>query len=583
MGLRTTASLLAAVLGLGAVLYFTNEKPTQKGDVAVSLLNNHRLASATRMYWQFRDEEPVEIRREPGGPFRLTYPIEDLVATDHLVNVAATFDSAMIGETPLEDTPENREKTGLDRPRLVVDLEFEDGQKDHFEIGADGPLGNDLFVRRNGQIYRGGLALHTALHKGLDDLRERQVFRTPPAAVNELVVDRLRKSGAREVMRLRRAGDGWQLVEPIVARAATSSANSFVGNVLAMRIDVFVSGPLRLPDTPPDLVLTLKGGNQDEVLRLWLDTQDNLLGRLDDRRISFKTLNQQYQRIFTETADELRSRILVPMPDIYHQIATILVDPGSGGTRLLLRRESSDQPWSFQEPIVGPSDPQATNELITAINNLRALAFLPPGTKPEDCGLGVGSIVLSVQGVDDRTPHRLRLGADGTIEGIEIAHAAVEEAPNEVVAVPRGAVGEIRRPWTAYVPRRIFAVTEPVTRVDLARRGGATRQLRVGENGEWVDPAGAAVDDGVVADVVDGLRDLQARHVHAQKARDLGEPDWTLVMSRNYDPPDSVGFGALDVWERADLPLLVRSRTGPEDVVFELAPLVSQNLAKLWK
>lgn len=582
MGLRTTASLAGAVLALGAVLWLTNEKPTQQGDVAVALLGNHRLASATRMFWQFRDEDAVEIRREPGGPFRLTYPIMDLVAAEHLVNVAATFESAMLAEAPLQDTPENREKTGLDRPRVVVDLEFEDGQKDHFEIGADGPLGNDLFVRRNGQIYRGGLALHTALHKGLDDLRERQVFRTPPSAVAEVVVDRKTKAGEREVMRLARSGDGWRLVEPIEARAAASSANAFVGNVLAMRIDMFVSGPLILPDGPPDLVLTLRGGAKEEQLKLWLDTQDNLLGRLDDRKISFRMLNLQYHRIFSETADELRSRILVPMADIYHEITTMMVDPGSEGRRLLLRRDSVDAPWLLAEPVQGAADPQATNELITAINNLRALSFLPADTQAESCGLGVGALVLSVQGTSDPSPHRLRLGSNGQRDGMDITHAAVQDSPGEVVAVPRGAVDVIRRSWTAYVPRRLFAVTEAVTRVDLAGRGDRKRQLLVGEGGKWTDPSGAPVDDGVVADVVDLLRDLQARSVHGQPPKELGEPDWTLVMSRNYDPPDATGFGVLEVWERAGLPLLVRSRTGHAEVAFELSPLDSKNLEKLW-
>ncbi len=583
MGWRTLLALLLVVATLGAVLWMTDEKPDDRGAVSVSLLSNHRIATAVRMQWQFVDEEPIEIRRAPGGPFRIAHPLEDLLAQDHVVNVASTFDSAMIGETPLLDNAENRARTGLDKPRLKLEIDFEDGTKERIEIGAEGPLGNDLFVRRNGQIYRGGLGLFTALKKGIDDLRERQVFSTPPALVSEIEVDRETKDGGREVMRLARGGDGWRLVAPIEARAATSSANSFVGNILAMRIDLFVTGPIRPPDRPADLVLTLRGGAEDEVVQLWRDTQENLYGRLEARKVSFKTLNQQAQRIFTETADELRSRLLIPLRDIYHEALTMMVDGGDTRPRIVVTRDSVDAAWKLQEPIVGSAEPQAANELLTAINNLRAMSFVPRGADVSKCGLDGSAIVVAVQGVRDAAPHRVRIGRDDVIENLPVSYAALPDAPDDIVAVPKGAVDVIRRPWTDYVARAIFAIGEPVTRADLARRSGGARTLVVDDTGRWTDAARTAVDDERVADIIDRMRDLQSRRAKLLKDAGRGEPDWSIVLGRNYDPPDSIGFGALDVWDQEGQPLVVRSRTGTEGVVHELSPTDSDNLRRLWK
>ena len=583
MNWRVLVLLLLVAGALGAALWFTEEKPADRGAVSVSLLANHRIASAVHLQWQFADEEPLEVRREPGGPFRIVHPIEDVLAQEVIANIANTFDSAMIGEAPFPDDEANRVRTGLDRPRLVLDIEFEDRTKEHIEIGSEGPLGNDLFVRRNGAIYRGGLALYTSLKKGLDDLRERQVFATPPSAVQEVIVDRAQKGGGREVMKLALSGEGWRLVAPFEARAATTSSNSFVGNILSMRIDLFVTGPIRLPDTEPDLVITLKGGRQDEVVKLWRDTQENLFGRLENRKISFKTLNQQAQRIFTETADELRSRILIPLRDIYHEVLNLMVDGGDARPRIVLVRDTLDSAWQMQEPIRGVAEPQACNELITAINNLRAMSFVPRGADQDALGLGVGALVVAAQGLRDAEPHRIRLGRDDVIEELPVTYASPQQAADEIVAVPKGAADVIRRPWTDYVPRAIFAVQETVSKLDLVRTAGGARQLVVDDKGAWVDRAGAKVADDRIADIVDRLRDLRCKQVRLLRDVVLGEPDWSLVMGRSYDPPDAIGFGALDVWDRPNEPLLVRSRSGVEGVLYELSPLDSDNLRQLWQ
>jgi hypothetical protein len=115
------------------------------------------------------------------------------------------------------------------------------------------------------------------------------------------------------------------------------------------------------------------------------------------------------------------------------------------------------------------------------------------------------------------------------------------------------------------------------------RRAGGGRQLLVDDKGVWIDLAGAPVADERTADIVDRLRDLQSKNVRLAKELDLGEPDWKLVMGRNYDPADAVGFGAIEVFDRAGKPLVVRRIGSIDGVVFELSPLDSDNLRQLWQ
>ncbi|MGE3175502.1 MAG: DUF4340 domain-containing protein [Planctomycetota bacterium] len=583
MGLRTLLCLLVLIGGLAAVLFWTDQKPPQEGAVSVPLLDGRRLSSATRLHWQYAESQPIELRRAPGGPFRLSLPVDDVVARSQFDAVLNTYDTAQLAETPLADTEEDRRRAGLEPPRLVVQIDFEDGAHTTLEFGTEGPMGRDVFLRKEGRIWRGSLGLFTVLRAGVDDWREPSVFQTPPAAIREVVIDRVTEANEREVMRLLRTGSGWRLVEPIEATADVGAATNFVANVLALRVDVFLAGVIRLPETPPDVVLTVRGGREDEVVRLWIDSEQNLFGRIEARKLSFKCLREQYVRIFTETATALRSRILVPIADIYHEIGTMMVEPGGDAPRLVLHRPTAESPWEFQEPISGLCDPGAANSLMTAINNLRAVAFVPAGTDPAECGLQAGGLRVGAQSFTMAQPVFLRIGADARHGSWDITYAARVESPDEIVKVPQGAVEQLRRPWADYVPRRIFRVQESVTRVDLHRRDDTRRLLtRRGIEG-WRAASGAAVDDAEVSDLVDLLRDLQAEEVLLARTVELGDPDWSVVMGRESDPEDAIGFGALEVWDRSGQPLYVRSRTGMTELVYKLSRRHSQDLRRLWQ
>ena len=90
MGLRTTVALLLIVLLLLGALYLTDQKPSDQGSVAVAALGGHTLDRATKLRWQARGEIPFEIHRIPGGPFRITEPLDDLASLAQLRSIAQT-------------------------------------------------------------------------------------------------------------------------------------------------------------------------------------------------------------------------------------------------------------------------------------------------------------------------------------------------------------------------------------------------------------------------------------------------------------------------------------------------------------
>lgn len=575
MRLRSTMALAGVAGLLVAVLVLTDERPDETGSVEVPALANHRLGRAVVLRWRVEDRQPIELRREPGGEFWITEPVRDLASAPALLSIAQAYDSAMLGETPLEDTPENRARTGLDAPRVELEAVFADGVEERLLIGDEAPTGG-VFVLRNGRILRGGMALYSSLEqKPLDQMRSRQVFRTPAAIAREVEVELTTEGGATELLRLARDRDGWRLTAPIESRADGDAVHGFVEVLLSLEISLFPNSPIRFPDRAPDLVVRVRGGPEEEIVRLWRDEQDNLLGRLEGRGVHFVSENRQYYKIFENAADHLRARILVPA-NVHQDLEVVSVDSGQG-PRIVLQRPAGNSPWEMTEPMAGAVEATPVNELLTAINNLRAIGFFRGGAGEERYGFGEADLRVGTKTFTARDPQFVRFGRDDVADGLEITYAARADAEDDVVSVPRGAVDVIRRPWSAYVSRDILRLPHAVTRVVLERRTGEQHTLARDEQGEWRTQDGAPRE--LVPDMVDRLRDLRGQRALLRREQQFGEPDWTVELGRVGRPEP---YARLEVWERGPLPLLARGAGNP-DLVFELSPFDSKLLRDLWQ
>ena len=541
-------------------------------------MDGHRLQDSVKIRWQFGELQPIEIRRADNGDYRLTEPVDDLASMSVLRNIAQTYDSAMISETPLPDNEDNRAKTGLGPPRVVLELAFDDGAKQRLEIGGEGPLGNDVFVRRDGRIYRGGLALFSVLRVPLGELRDPVVFRTPVRLASDVIVDRQLDGDRREELHLARRGGEWRLVAPIEARADAGSAAQFARMVLGLRIDEFPPGMVRPRQDPPAITVTVRGGREQEVVDFWLDEQQNLRGRHRTRKVDFISQNRSYYSVFETSHERLRARILVSVQNVHQEVLVIMVDRGPDESRLVFRRQSENEPWKMIEPVAGDVAPTPVNQLLTALNNLRAIQFFEGGVANADYGFADNALRVGYQTRKDRQPRFIRFGGNTKFEDLDVTYAARADAQSEVVSVPKGAVDEMRRPWTTYVPLDVLEIRQAVSRIALERRTGEQHSIARDEQGDWRTTAGRRHE--LAADIVERLRDLRGKRALLRREADLGEADWTIGLGRTRDLP-SVHLVELEVWERGDLPLLVRGAGNP-DLVFELSKLDSDALLRLW-
>ncbi|MFY9340981.1 MAG: DUF4340 domain-containing protein [Planctomycetota bacterium] len=585
MGLRAIVVLVLLAAGLGAVLWFTDEKPPTKVVATSPVLEGRSLATASLLRWQWKGRPPIEVGRGPDGRFQIQEPIVDLASAAFLKQICDAWDSAQMRRAPIADDDAGREKAGLAPPELVLGIEFADKARLDLEVGGQGPLGNTRFLRSHGVIWEGGDGLLESMRVGLDDLRERAVWRNAFAHATEVVVDQKLASGKRETLHLRLEGDQWRLLAPIQGRADPVAAQRFVTALLSLRVDDFKAGVVKFPDRPPEYEITVRGAHGEEHCRLWQEL-GQLFGQLPGRGVGFSSDNQQVMAIFENAAENLRARILVPMGQgTFADLVELVVDPGQGrGDRLRLVREGDNRDWRMVEPVEFAAAPTPCNEAAHALQNLVAREFVDdagskrPRAEDPRYGLGPGRLTVTARGASGGKATVLWLGGDCKRGDETLVFASRADEPDTVTLVPKGQVEVLARPWLVYCSLRILLQSAAVDRIDLLKKTGDQRRFQI-EGGQWVLAGTPGARKEVGEFVQDELRDLVGVKAVDARGKAFDEPDWGIVLGRTNDDV----LAKLRIWDRGAEQVLLLQGGDRGPVAFEVSNRLSSELRRLWQ
>ncbi len=586
MGLRALVVLLLLAGGLGAVLWFTDEKPPTNKLAETPVLEGRSVRDCLRLRWQWQNRAPIEIGRGPDGRFQLQEPVMDLVSAARLKPIADSWDSAQMRATPVVDDDDGRQRTGLAPPELVFSVQWADGVRSDIEVGAPGPVGDTRFVRAHGKIWEGPASLLECLKANVDEWREKAVFANAFTPVTEVKVEQTMPAGKRETLHVKMGGGEWRLEAPVQGRADPVAAQRFVTAVLGLYVDYFPAGAIRPPDRPTDLDILVRGGAGEEVIKLWVE-RGQLLGQLPRRNnLWFTADSLQYAQIFENATSALRARILVPMGDsVVEQMVEMVVDPGQGrGDRLRLRREPGTTDWRLQEPAEFPAAPTPCNEAANAVQLLVAREFVDDtdGKRPraEDprFGLQAGRLTLTLRGEKDKVATTLWFGGE-VVRGEEtLVYCCRADEPDTVVLVQKGHVDTLRRGWLDYGALRVLRQSGGIDRIDIAKPDAA-RTFQIHDDGKWalVGVAGARAEVGDV--VQEDLCDLVGQKLVDARGPEFETPSWTVqLMRKNGDRLDLIR-----IFDRGPERVLVVQAGARGPVAFEVSQRLSDSLREFWK
>ncbi len=513
--------LLALVVlagGLGLTLYLTRERAEKETVPTESLLEGRRLNDARRIVVRrAADAPPIHLAHEDErAPFVMVEPVQDHASGAFVDSLRTVLESAqrfLVGPVADQDQA-TLAQMGLDAPRASVEVRYAD-KTFAIDIGLEGPLLADLFIRCDGRIYRTGLAVYSALQANVADVRERGLVQSRPDDITRLTLRRRIGEAEKreEVVEIERAGAlDFRLLQPIVTRASPQAAAALFSFLAGMRVEQFLDTLNPMPEWT--VQIEIEGAYGPEKITVW-EMPTGVIGHQEPRGVDFVIKSVDYTRTFQVPVDELRGRILVPVTG--GDITRVELDPGQGnGERIQLRRGLGDTVRLWQ-PLEVEADAVAFNELLQATQALQVEGFLDvPAAERGRFGLASGFFTLSIHTPMESAPIVLHFGRT------EGEYTYVRRADEEFVAkVGNGPVAVLRRPWTAFATRQVtglgsqLAVSVVSFRVDGQVRASYARQT----DGKW-QRAGRDKD---YADQIVDLLEL-ARGMRGRQVLDLREP-----------------------------------------------------------
>jgi len=236
--------------------------------------------------------------------------------------------------------------------------------------------------------------------------------------------------------------------------------------------------------------------------------------------------------------------------------------------------------FRIAEPVLAQTNPTPVNELLQALNNCRAIEFVPGKGNEPQFGLQQ-ALSVQVRGQADEGGLKevtLKFGADQKRGDFDVTFCVRSDEPDQVVTVPAAAVQQLRRVWTEYVAKEALKIDGAVGLLRAVRsNGNGERTWRLRDNRWQRDGDNAPLPTPDV--ITDGIKDLVGERVFSASEMALGEPEWTLHVARENEDE----LARIRVWERGKgQPVLVQPATQPE-LLYEAKDWVGDFLRALWQ
>jgi len=346
-------------------------------------------------------------------------------------------------------------------------------------------------------------------------------------------VDGLTIKRKDDTIKLKRAGDGWEMVEPVKTRADGAVVNDVVTNLATARVDREIeANPTKLDDyglEPPAAQVTLDVKGQAAPLTLTVGGKNPTgvwVYAREGSKPAVVVVGESVARDTTRPVADFRDKTLLA----FDRKNVTAVDLDLEGSRMTLEAEEGGK-WKIARPGPYRADGDLVSDMLDRLGAARIREFEAAPKSPATYGLDKPSRVTIWLGRDkDRTSKTLLVGkADAAKKGVYVQR----EGESDVLLIPVEAWDKVPKTVAMARDKIVFPYAyDKVSRIEIESAAGKVMLERDGLGWKITAPEALKADTGAVNGLLWRIRDLRAAGFLDESAagipRYLAKPDATV-------------------------------------------------------
>ena len=338
-----------------------------------------------------------------------------------------------------------------------------------------------------------------------------------------------------DTVKLKRVGDGWEMLEPVKTRANGGVVNETVTALATARVDREIdanpSKPSEFGLEPPEALVTLEVKGQAAPLTLAVGGKNPTgvwVYAREGSKPAIVTIGDSVSRDVTRPVAEFRDKTLFAFDR--RQVSAIDLD--LDGSKMTIEAEEGGK-WRIAKPGPYQGDAEMITEMLDKLASATVKEFLGPQTSLATYGLDKPSRVTLWLGKDkDRTSKTLLLGK---VDAAKKSVYVQRQGEPEVLVAPSETWDKLPRTVAAARDKVVFAYAyDKVNRVEIESAAGTVKLERDGIDWKITAPEALKADTGAVNGLLWRIRDMRASgfldESAAGVARYLPKPDVTVKI-----------------------------------------------------
>jgi hypothetical protein len=371
------------------------------------------------------------------------------------------------------------------------------------------------------------------------ETRKGRIFQAEPADVTAVELKR-----RDDTVRLARAGEGWELKSPVVARGDRARIDETLTTVLTAKVDREIDpkpaalGDFGLDKPAAEVTLTLKDGKTVGVALGNKNPTGVWVYAREAGKPAVVALPDSVLREATKPATDFRDRTILTLD----RKAVSGFDIAADGTTLTVAH--AGDAWRITKPVALPADTGAIGDMFEKLTSAKVKEFVAESPSSRSAyGLDRPVRLTIYTGKDnERAGRTLLVGRTDTVKkGVY----AMREGETSVLLLPEDVVKAIPLTVAAVRDKQLVAVDrDKVTRLEIESPKGAVTLAREKDRWSITAPQALPADQVEAGALISRLRDLRAQGFLSDDAsavpRVLAKPTVKVTITEEGKPPTTV-------------------------------------------